>query len=372
MTYARNGHLTAGVDGKPQLETGNTPNTVDTAWEAWIKPALDRVALAGGIVLLGAAAVSTGGTAVMVGGALLSAYGAVTGGVELADRAAHGQTLSLDNAQARNAWLNVGASALSLGAMGASMRLANMSGRATGNAIDEAVQLTRMAQTARGLNVAAQYADTAAFADGGLMLAANWDRMTPAERTQALAMMAFWSAGTAVSARQAGGVKNLYGVKDFSNAISSTHQWLRSRVASKEGPHISPIRNRQSGGATGISMAADEAYAAIRVSTTDIEAIAQNTGFKLKNIEKIKFHLFYQEHLLDRYVSLGIPAEVRRFDSNMDIANAWKRLINGSYGELDIKLLKHEIAEAWYMKRYGPSYNNAHSAAQNRFPSPLE
>ena len=213
MTYARNGHLTAGVDGKPQLETGNTPNTVDTAWEAWIKPALDGAALVGGVVLLGAAVVGTGGTAVMVGGALLGAYGAGTGGVELADRAAHGQTLSLGNAQARNAWLNVGASALSLGAMGASMRLANMSGRATGNAIDEAVQLTRMAQTARGLNVAAQYADTAAFADGGLMLAANWDRMTPAERTQALAMMAFWSAGTAVSARQAGGVKNLYVIK---------------------------------------------------------------------------------------------------------------------------------------------------------------
>lgn len=229
MTYARNGHLTAGVDGKPQLETGNTPNTVDTAWEAWIKPALDGAALVGGVVLLGAAVVGTGGTAVMVGGALLGAYGAGTGGVELADRAAHGQTLSLGNAQARNAWLNVGASALSLGAMGASMRLANMSGRATGNAIDEAVQLTRMAQTARGLNVAAQYADTAAFADGGLMLAANWDRMTPAERTQALAMMAFWSAGTAVSARQAGGVKNLYGVKDFSNAISNTHQWLKSQ-----------------------------------------------------------------------------------------------------------------------------------------------
>ena len=230
MTYARNGHLTAGVDGKPQLETGNTPNTVDTAWEAWIKPALDGAALAGGIVLLGAAVVGTDGTAGMVGGALLGAYGAGTGGVELADRAAHGQTLSLGNAQARNAWLNVGASALSLGAMGASMRLANMSGRATGNAIDEAVQLTRMAQTARGLNVAAQYADTAAFADGGLMLAANWDRMTPAERTQALAMMAFWSAGTAVSARQAGGVKNLYGVKDFSNAISSTHRRLKSQI----------------------------------------------------------------------------------------------------------------------------------------------
>ena len=213
MTYARNGHLTAGVDGKPQLETGNTPNTVDIAWEAWIKPALDGAALVGSVVLLGAAVVGTGGTAVMVGGALLGAYGAGTGGVELADRAAHGQTLSLGNAQARNAWLNVGASALSLGTMGASMRLANMSGRATGNAIDEAVQLTRMAQTARGLNVAAQYADTAAFADGGLMLAANWDRMTPAERTQALAMMAFWSAGTAVSARQAGGVKNLYVIK---------------------------------------------------------------------------------------------------------------------------------------------------------------
>ena len=228
MTYARNGHLTAGADGKPQLEKANTPSTVDTAWESWIKPTLDGAAMVGGVVLLGAVVVGTGGTALVVGGALLGGYAVATGGAELIDRGTHGQSLGLDNAQARNAWLNVGAGALSLGAMGSSLRLASAAGRA--GSLDDAAQLARMAQTSRGLNVAAQYADTAAVADTGLTLAANWDRLTPTERTQALAMMAFWSAGMGISARQAGGVGNLYGVADMSNAISQTSQWLRRQL----------------------------------------------------------------------------------------------------------------------------------------------
>jgi len=125
-------------------------------------------------------------------------------------------------------------------------------------------------------------------------------------------------------------------------------------------------------GAGGLAGAADEAYALIRASETDVAAIAQNTGIKASNIQKVKDHLFYNEHLLDRYESLGIPGEMKRFDSNLDIADAWKRLSAGTFTEFDKQLLRHETAEAWYMKKYGPSYNNSHNAAQQRYPSPLE
>jgi hypothetical protein len=70
---------------------------------------------------------------------------------------------------------------------------------------------------------------------------------------------------------------------------------------------------------------ADEAYETIRQSTTDVEAIARNTGIKPENIQKVKNHVSHEEHLLDRYVDVGIPAEMRRFDSELGIANAWSR-----------------------------------------------
>ena len=115
---------------------------------------------------------------------------------------------------------------------------------------------------------------------------------------------------------------------------------------------------------------ADEAYDAIRASTTDIATIAKNTGIKAKNIQKVKQHIFHDEHLLDRYVDYGVPAEMRRFDSDIGIANAWKRLENGAHTEDDIKLLKHEIAEAWSMNKKGPSYSKAHDIADKRYPAP--
>ena len=59
--------------------------------------------------------------------------------------------------------------------------------------------------------------------------------------------------------------------------------------------------------------AADEAYEAIRHSITDIETIARNTGIKSANIQKVKQHLFYEEHLLDRYVALGVACRHATF-----------------------------------------------------------
>jgi RHS repeat-associated protein len=125
-------------------------------------------------------------------------------------------------------------------------------------------------------------------------------------------------------------------------------------------------------GASGKAVSADMAYDAIRSSTSDVALIARNTGLKPSNIQKVKDHLFYNRHLLDRYERLGVPSEFRRFDSNIDIADSWKRMEAGSHGPMDIQLLRHEIAEAWYMRRHGPSYDRAHSSAQQRFPSPFE
>lgn len=116
--------------------------------------------------------------------------------------------------------------------------------------------------------------------------------------------------------------------------------------------------------------AADEYYEAIRASTTDIARIAGNTGYKAANIRKIKEHLFFNEHLLDRYTALGIPATIGRFDSNMSIAQAWRRLENGSHSASDLQLFRHETAEAWYMRNVAPGYNQAHNVAARRYPVP--
>jgi hypothetical protein len=127
--------------------------------------------------------------------------------------------------------------------------------------------------------------------------------------------------------------------------------------------------NKQTGGDF-FTGSADDAYEEIRSSKTDVEAIAENTGIKSSNLQKVKDHLFFDEHLLDKYVDYGIPAEMRRFDSNIAVASAWKRLENGNFTPQDMQLLRHEAAEAWHIRRYGPSYRQAHERAQKRFPAP--
>ncbi len=127
---------------------------------------------------------------------------------------------------------------------------------------------------------------------------------------------------------------------------------------------------RQTGAGFFKGIPADAEYAAIRANSGDIAAIAKNTGIKPENIQNVKDHLFYNEHLLDRYVESGVPATTARFDSDLGIAQAWKRLEDGTYTPEDVQLLRHETAEAWYMRKYGPSYNAAHEAAEARFPAP--
>lgn len=126
---------------------------------------------------------------------------------------------------------------------------------------------------------------------------------------------------------------------------------------------------RQTGSGSFIG-SADDAYGAIRSSTTDVGSIAGNTGYKASNIQKVKDHLFMDEHLLDRYESLDFPATRGRFDSDMGIAQSWQRLESGTHGPADLMLLRHETAESWFMRNVSPGYNAAHNAAQRRFPAP--
>lgn len=122
-------------------------------------------------------------------------------------------------------------------------------------------------------------------------------------------------------------------------------------------------------GAESLGGSADEACAAIRASTSDVAEIAQATGFKPRDVQAIEDHLFYREHLLDRYVAYDVPAVMARFDSDAAIASAWQRLRTGTHTSSDIALLKHEMAESTLMRRWGdPSYTRAHNAAQARYP----
>jgi len=109
-------------------------------------------------------------------------------------------------------------------------------------------------------------------------------------------------------------------------------------------------------------------YDAIRASTTDVSAIAANTGIKSSNIQKIKDHVFYNEHLLDRYVDYGVPAVRSRFDSDLNQANAWFRFKSNTHTQADITWLKHEAAERWYELRHNSGYLKAHEAADKKWP----
>ncbi len=114
---------------------------------------------------------------------------------------------------------------------------------------------------------------------------------------------------------------------------------------------------------------ADELYEGIRRDETDVEEIAGRIGWKPSSIARVKDHLFIQEHCLDQYESLGVAATLARFDSDEAIARAWLRLRGGDSTAIDLQLIRHEAAEAWYMRKHGPSYRRAHAAAQRRSPA---
>ena len=99
-------------------------------------------------------------------------------------------------------------------------------------------------------------------------------------------------------------------------------------------------------------------YESVRHMKTDTHKISKSTGISKEKLDKIKNHVFVNEHeLLDGK---------RRFDPDYEIAQSWQRLINGDYKEQDIVLLKHEYAELRYMEK-GFSQNEAHIKASRKY-----
>ena len=100
----------------------------------------------------------------------------------------------------------------------------------------------------------------------------------------------------------------------------------------------------------------DMEYENIRINTTDISKIAQNTGMPEWKISRIKEHVFSNEHILD--------SGVKRFDADPEIADAWYRLTNGTFNQNDIDLLNHEYFESKFESFYKTDYGTAHSKTE--------
>lgn len=99
-------------------------------------------------------------------------------------------------------------------------------------------------------------------------------------------------------------------------------------------------------------------YESVRHMKTDTVRIAKSTGIAQEKIEKIKNHIFTEEHEL-------INGK-KRFDPDFEMAQSWQRLINGDFKEQDIILLKHEYAELRYMEK-GLSQSEAHIKASKKY-----
>ncbi|MFL0250893.1 hypothetical protein ACJDT4_10710 [Clostridium neuense] len=95
-------------------------------------------------------------------------------------------------------------------------------------------------------------------------------------------------------------------------------------------------------------------YNSIRNLTDDVSNIAKNTGMSEQQIQRIKDHVFSDEHIL--------LDGVGQFNPDYDIAQAWNRLSDGSYNQSDINLLNHELFESKFEGIFKTDYQTAHNA----------
>jgi hypothetical protein len=105
-----------------------------------------------------------------------------------------------------------------------------------------------------------------------------------------------------------------------------------------------------------------------RRNPTDVERIAEHTGFSRDEITSIRRHVFTDEH------DLG-DGDYGRFASNWRMAQAWQRMEQGwngndmvKYRDYDLLLLKHELEELTQMAKYGYNTIEAHEKAEAKYP----
>ncbi|MEC0236365.1 WXG100 family type VII secretion target [Paenibacillus kribbensis] len=149
------------------------------------------------------------------------------------------------------------------------------------------------------------------------------------------------------------GLKSSVRYKDSGNKNSGLSKSIES----------DPMSEIQTGGRNELSIdeyfrreaEADEMYDQIRTSDSDVKAIAENSGMKESRVQRIKEHVFINEHRK----SSGYG----RFHSDYEIAQAWDRLQKGLQTEKDIELLNHELFESRFEGIFKTNYETAHNAA---------
>lgn len=100
-------------------------------------------------------------------------------------------------------------------------------------------------------------------------------------------------------------------------------------------------------------------YDNIRNRKDDIYKISKNTNWSEKSIGQIKNHIFYNTHIMR-------DGTRRMLDSDYSMSVAWQRLINGTYEDIDILLLKHEYLESIFEKKYNISNLEAHRMTEKK------
>lgn len=79
-------------------------------------------------------------------------------------------------------------------------------------------------------------------------------------------------------------------------------------------------------------------YDQIRENNNDMDRIADNLKIDKKFVERVKEHLFFDEHKLYQ--------GFQRFAPDKNIAESWNRLVDNSYLNGDLELFLHEFAES--------------------------
>ena len=172
----------------------NTPGVTDTFGE-WAGKIGDYVALGAGIVAGGALIIGTGGTGALLVAAGAGAWMAGRAGTDLAaehDRG--GDILDFSDPNIRSKWLDVAAGTLSLGALGAGVKVAT----SVKNGVGASQAMMRATQ---GLAIAADLADATQVVDQTVQLSQNWDQLSNGERAMGVLNVAFWAGMTGASMR---------------------------------------------------------------------------------------------------------------------------------------------------------------------------
>ena len=87
----------------------------------------------------------------------------------------------------------------------------------------------------------------------------------------------------------------------------------------------------------------------------EVDAVSKNSGIGRDFVESAYRHVFIEKH--------DLSGGRRRFDPDYDMSQSWQRLREGKEIMLhDLVLIRHEAAEAEYMKG-GMSYEDAHAKA---------